>query len=154
MATWENSAPDNFRQPFSLAGPISHWDFSTRELTVLGRDMMLVPHLSTVGLDAGRRVMVAGYDDPSTGRTVVTRLHCLERRPSGGVPLTSSLSGAAPESTARWPASGQRGVILPASGPNARTDRACYLVGSVGPEPLRPVWPPKDPLASRSDEPA
>ena len=75
MATRENSAPDNFRQPFSLAGPISHWDFSTRELTVLGRDMMLVPHLSTAGLNTGREVIVAGYHDASTGRTVVTRLH-------------------------------------------------------------------------------
>jgi len=70
-----NAVPDTFRQPFTLAGPISYWNHTTRELTILGRDLMLVPHLSTVGLDSGRQVIVGGYHDASTGRMVVTRLH-------------------------------------------------------------------------------
>ncbi len=69
-----NSFPDVVRQPFTLAGPISHSNLTTRELTILGRDLILVPHLSAVGLDTGRHVIVAGYHDASTGRTVVTRL--------------------------------------------------------------------------------
>ena len=75
MTASANSVPDDLRQPFTLAGPISHWNLTTRELTVLGRDLLLVPHLATVGLDTGRQVIVAGYRDASTGRTVVTRLH-------------------------------------------------------------------------------
>jgi hypothetical protein len=80
MTASAKSDPDVFRQPFTLAGPISHWNLTTRELTVLGRDLTLVPHVSTVGLDTGRQVIVAGYHDPSTGRTIVTRLQLDERR--------------------------------------------------------------------------
>ena len=68
------SSADVHRQPFTLAGPISHWNLTTRELTILGRDLILASHLSAVGLDTGRHVIVAGYHDESTGRTVVTRL--------------------------------------------------------------------------------
>ena len=73
--TGADSVSGVLREPFTLAGPITHWNFATRELTVLGRDMMLIPHLSTVGLEVGRQVVVAGYHDTSTGQTIVTRLH-------------------------------------------------------------------------------
>jgi hypothetical protein len=74
------SPSDHIRQPFTLAGSISFWNLTTRELTILGgdlvgRDVVLVPHLSTVGLATGRRVAVAGYRDAITARMVVTRLH-------------------------------------------------------------------------------
>jgi hypothetical protein len=74
------SLSDDIRQPFTLAGPISYWNVTTRELTIVdgdqvGRDVVLVPHLSMVGLATGRRVVVAGYRDAITARMVVTRLH-------------------------------------------------------------------------------
>ena len=73
--TSADSVSDVLREPFTLAGPITRWNVTTREVTLLGRDLMLMPHLSTVGLAPGRQVVVAGYHDPSTGRRVVTRLH-------------------------------------------------------------------------------
>jgi hypothetical protein len=74
------SLSDHIRQPFTLAGLISYWNPTTRELTILGgdlvsRDVVLVPHLSMRGLATGCRVAVAGYRDAITARMVVTRLH-------------------------------------------------------------------------------
>jgi hypothetical protein len=75
MAASGNSVSDDIRQPFSLAGPIAYWNLTTRELIILGRELVLVPHLSTAGLETSRRVVVAGYHDAIAGRMVVTRLH-------------------------------------------------------------------------------
>jgi hypothetical protein len=80
LDTSTKSLSDDIRQPFTLAGPISYWNGTTRELTIVGadrvgRDVVLVPHLSTVGLATGCHVVVAGYRDAITARMVVTRLH-------------------------------------------------------------------------------
>jgi hypothetical protein len=73
--TSTDPAPDSLRRPFTLAGAITFWNHATRELTVLNRALVLIPYLATVGLKTGREVIVAGYHDASTGRSVVTRLH-------------------------------------------------------------------------------
>ncbi len=73
--TITDPAPDSLRRPFTLAGAIISWNHATRELTVLNRALVLIPYLATVGLKTGREVIVAGYHDASTGRSVVTRLH-------------------------------------------------------------------------------
>ena len=62
------------RMPFTLAGPITYWMVATRELSIRSQDLQLAPHVPTVGLELGVQVVVAGYRDPSTGQTVVTRL--------------------------------------------------------------------------------
>jgi hypothetical protein len=62
------------RMPFTLAGPITYWMVATRELSICSQDLQLAPHVPTVGLELGVQVVVAGYRDPSTGQTVVTRL--------------------------------------------------------------------------------
>jgi hypothetical protein len=74
------SVSEHIRQPFTLAGQITDWNLTTRELTILdgalvGRDLVVVSHLSTAGLEPGRRVVVAGYRDTIGARMVVTRLH-------------------------------------------------------------------------------
>jgi hypothetical protein len=62
------------RVPFSLTGPITYWMVATRELCIHSQDLRLAPHVSTVGLELGVQVVVAGYHDPTTGQRVVTRL--------------------------------------------------------------------------------
>jgi hypothetical protein len=69
-----NSASPGDRVPFSLAGPIAYWMVATRELSIRSQDLRLAPHVSTVGLERGVQVIVAGYHDPTTGQMVVTRL--------------------------------------------------------------------------------
>ena len=75
MAASGTSASDDIRQPFTLAGPITYWNPTTRELTILARKRVVLPHLSTEGLETGRRMVVAGYRDAITVHMVVTRLH-------------------------------------------------------------------------------
>jgi hypothetical protein len=75
MAASASSVSDGIRQPFTLAGAIAYWNLTTREMTIVDRDVVLESHLSTVGLETGRRVVVAGYRDAITARMVVTRLH-------------------------------------------------------------------------------
>jgi hypothetical protein len=69
-----DSASSGDRVPFSLAGPISCWMVATRELSIRSQDLRLAPRVSTVGLELGVQVVVAGYHDPTTGQMVVTRL--------------------------------------------------------------------------------
>jgi hypothetical protein len=67
-------APDELRQPFTLAGAITAWNAGTRELTILGYALRLAPIVSTSGLDPGRSIVVAGFRESSTGEMVVTRV--------------------------------------------------------------------------------
>jgi hypothetical protein len=62
------------RVPFTLTGPITYWMLATRELTIRSQDLRLAPRVSTVGLELGVPVVVAGYHDPTTGQMIVTQL--------------------------------------------------------------------------------
>ena len=67
--------PDpNQRQSFALAGSIRRWSPVTGELSILDHDLELAPRVSTLEIALGVPVVVAGYDDPATGRRIVTRL--------------------------------------------------------------------------------
>jgi hypothetical protein len=65
---------EEFRRPFTLAGAITAWNVVTRELTILGYTLRLAPLVSTVGLELGRPIVVAGYRESSSEGMVVTRL--------------------------------------------------------------------------------
>jgi hypothetical protein len=68
------SPGERVRVPFTLAGPITYWMVATRELSIRSQDLRLAPHVSTMGVELGVQVVVAGYHDPTTGQRVVTRL--------------------------------------------------------------------------------
>ena len=59
---------------FTLAGRITDLDPAARRLRILNQDVVLASTLPFVNLEPGLVIYVKGYQDPTSGQRIATRL--------------------------------------------------------------------------------